>query len=142
MTEMEAKIREILTPEQQVKFDAGIKKMHEEMEKRGGRRHGWEGGQARERTGGVGMRTIRRGCAIGACALLCWAGACAGAARASESRAITLKSAIETALKANVDLRQAANQTESQEISVRSSTMDFFPSLRLSLGASRGYGKD
>lgn len=43
MGEMEAKIREILTPEQQVKFDAGIKKMHEEMEKRGGRRHGWEG---------------------------------------------------------------------------------------------------
>jgi len=45
MSEMEAKIREILTPEQQVKYDAGIMKMHEEMEKRGGRRHGWEGGR-------------------------------------------------------------------------------------------------
>ncbi|MFA4947359.1 MAG: TolC family protein [Candidatus Krumholzibacteriia bacterium] len=88
------------------------------------------------------MRTIRRGCAIGACAFLCWAGAYAGVATASEGRAITLKDAIETALKANVDLRQVANQTESREISVRSSTMDFFPSLRLSLGASRGYGKD
>ena len=43
MSEMEAKIREILTPEQQVKYDAGIRKMHEEMEKRGGRRHGREG---------------------------------------------------------------------------------------------------
>ena len=88
------------------------------------------------------MRTLRKGWIIGACAFLCWAGARAGAAIASESRAITLKSAIETALEANVDLRQAANQTESREISVRSSTMDFFPSLRLSMGASRGYGKD
>jgi len=43
MNEMEARIREILTPEQQVKYDAGIKKMHDEMDKRGGRRHEWEG---------------------------------------------------------------------------------------------------
>ena len=43
MNEMEGKIREILTPEQQVKYDTGIKKMHEEMDKRGGRRHEWEG---------------------------------------------------------------------------------------------------
>jgi outer membrane protein len=63
-------------------------------------------------------------------------------ARGAETRAITLANAIETALTANVDLRQAANQTESQRISVRSSTMDFLPNLRLSLGASRGYGKD
>jgi Spy/CpxP family protein refolding chaperone len=43
MSEMEAMIREVLTPEQQVKYDAGIKKMHEEMDKRGGRKHEWEG---------------------------------------------------------------------------------------------------
>jgi outer membrane protein len=88
------------------------------------------------------MRTIRRGCAIGACAFLCWAGSVAAPARGAETRAITLKDAIETALKANTDLRQAAYQTESQRISVRSSKMDFLPDLKLSLGASRGYGKD
>jgi hypothetical protein len=44
MNEMEAKIREILTPEQQLKFDAGITKMQEEMQKRGARRHGWDRG--------------------------------------------------------------------------------------------------
>ncbi len=43
MTEMEAKIREILTPEQQVKFDAKIRKMREEMERRRDRKHGWNG---------------------------------------------------------------------------------------------------
>jgi Spy/CpxP family protein refolding chaperone len=43
MSEMEAKIREVLTPEQQVKYDAGIKKMHEEMDRRGGGKHEWEG---------------------------------------------------------------------------------------------------
>jgi Spy/CpxP family protein refolding chaperone len=32
--QMEERIREILTPEQQVKFDAGIKKMQEDMRKR------------------------------------------------------------------------------------------------------------
>ncbi len=88
------------------------------------------------------MRTIQRRCAIGACAFLVWTGAVGGIARGAETRAITLKGAIETALEANIDLRQAANQTESQEISVRRSKMDFLPSLRLSLGASRGYGKD
>jgi Spy/CpxP family protein refolding chaperone len=41
MDEMEARIREVLTPGQQTKFDAGIKKMHEEMDKRGAGRHGW-----------------------------------------------------------------------------------------------------
>jgi outer membrane protein len=80
--------------------------------------------------------------AVSACLLLCCIGAIPGAGRTSESRTITLRDAIETALKANVDLRQAANQTESREISVRRSAMDFFPSLRLSMGASRGYGKD
>ena len=98
--------------------------------------------KARKRTGGATMNAMQRGCAIGACAFLCWAGAIMGAARASEVRAITLKGAIETALEANIDLRQSAYQTESREISVRTSTMDFFPSIRLSLGASRAYGKD
>ena len=88
------------------------------------------------------MRTLQRGCAIGACAFLCWAGAFWGGARASEDRAITIKDAIEAALNANVDLRQAANQAEAQEISVRRSKMDFLPNLRLSMGASRAYGKD
>lgn len=36
--QMEARIREILTPEQQVKYDAGIKKMQEDMFKREGKR--------------------------------------------------------------------------------------------------------
>ncbi len=79
---------------------------------------------------------------IAACALLFLAGAAAAPAWSAETRTITLKNAIETALGANVDLRQAANQTESQEIALRRSTMDFLPNLRLSLGASRGYGKD
>jgi len=88
------------------------------------------------------MGILRRWSAICTCAVLCWACSYAGAARAAESKAITLKDAIETALKANVDLRQAANQTESQEISVRRSKVDFLPNLRLSMGASRAYGKD
>jgi outer membrane protein len=88
------------------------------------------------------MRITHRWCAIGACAVLCWAGAFAGAALASEGMAITLKSAVEAALKANVDLRQASMQTESQEIAVRRNKADFLPSLRLSMGASRAYGKD
>jgi Spy/CpxP family protein refolding chaperone len=48
MDEMEGRIREILTPAQQAKYDAGIKKMREEMDKRGGRRHDW-GGAKHER---------------------------------------------------------------------------------------------
>jgi outer membrane protein len=88
----------------------------------------------------MGRTTIKR--RIGAFACLCLAAAVAGPARGAEPKTITLKSAIETALAANIDLRQAASQTESREISVRSSAMDFFPSVRLSMGASRGYGKD
>jgi outer membrane protein len=88
------------------------------------------------------MRRIRGVFAIGACFVLCSAGAIMRPARGAETMTITIRDAIATALKANVDLRQAANQTESRKISVRNSTMDFFPNLRLSLGASRGYGKD
>ena len=44
MSEMEAKIREVLTPEQQAKFDARIERMLRDMEKRESRRHGWDGG--------------------------------------------------------------------------------------------------
>ena len=51
MNEMEARIREVLTPEQQAKYDARIKAMHEEMDRRGARRHGWDGGR-REREPG------------------------------------------------------------------------------------------
>ena len=88
------------------------------------------------------MSKMQRACAICACAFLCWAGVMTGPARGTAKRAITLKDAIETALEANIDLRQAANQTESREILVRRSAMDFFPTLRLSAGTSRGYGKD
>jgi len=88
------------------------------------------------------MGILRRRSALCTCAVLCWACSYAGAAWAAESKAITLRDAIETALEANVDLRQAAIQTESQEISVRRSKMDFLPNLRLSMGASRAYGKD
>ena len=88
------------------------------------------------------MGILRKRVSVGACAVLCWVCSYASAAWPAQTEAITLKNAIETALKANVDLRQAANQTESQEISVRRSKMDFFPNLRLSLGASRAYGKD
>ncbi len=79
---------------------------------------------------------------IGVFACLCLAAAFAGPARGAETKTIALKDAIATALESNVDLRQAASQTESREISVGRSTMDFFPSVRLSMGASRGYGKD
>jgi outer membrane protein len=77
-------------------------------------------------------------------ALWCWClvAALAGPARGAELKTITLKDAIATALEANIDLRQAASQTESREISVNRSTMDFFPSVRLSMGASKGYSKD
>lgn len=51
MSEMEAKIREVLTPEQQTKFDAGIERMHQEMEKRGEKRHGWDGRRHEEGSG-------------------------------------------------------------------------------------------
>lgn len=51
MSEMEAKIREVLTPEQQAKFDAGIERMRREMEKRESRRHGWDGGPHEEGPG-------------------------------------------------------------------------------------------
>jgi hypothetical protein len=51
MGEMEAKIRAVLTPEQQTKYDATIERMHEEMRKRGERRHGWDGGPHEERPG-------------------------------------------------------------------------------------------
>lgn len=79
---------------------------------------------------------------IGAFACLCLAAAFAGPVRGAEPKTIALKDAIATALEANVNLRQAASQTESREISVGRSEMDFFPSVRLSMGASRGYGKD
>jgi Spy/CpxP family protein refolding chaperone len=49
-TQMEARIREILTPEQQTKFDAGLKKMQEDMRKRDdmrNRRAPWPGGEPR-----------------------------------------------------------------------------------------------
>jgi hypothetical protein len=52
MSEMEARIREVLTPEQQVKFDDGIKKMREEMDRRGGRRHDWDGRKHQSRPRG------------------------------------------------------------------------------------------
>jgi len=80
--------------------------------------------------------------AVSACLLLCCIGAIPGAGRTSESRTITLRDAIETALKANIDLRQAASLAESREISVRRSKTDFLPNLRLSMGASRSYGKE
>ena len=77
----------------------------------------------------------------GAFAVLIWASVAAGAARAADTKAISLKNAIDTALKTNVDLRQAASLAESKEISVRRSKTDFLPDLRLSLGASQAYGK-
>jgi outer membrane protein TolC len=95
--------------------------------------------ETRERTGGIGMSTMQRAIAVCVCAFLCAASA---PARGAETRTITLKDAIETALRANTDLQQAAAQTESQEISVKRSVMDFFPTVRLSLGTSRSYGKD
>ena len=78
---------------------------------------------------------------IGAFAVLIWAVVAAGAARAADTKTISLKNAIDTALKANVDLRQSASLVESREISVRRSKADFLPDLRLSLGASQSYGK-
>jgi outer membrane protein len=88
------------------------------------------------------MSRMQRVCVISSCALLCWAAAFSGPAHGAETMTITLRGAIETALRANTDLRQAAAQTESQEISVRRSAMDFFPTVRLAMGTSRSYGKD
>lgn len=88
----------------------------------------------------MGRITVMR--LISAFACWCLAAAVAGPLRGAETRTITLKSAIETALAANIGLRQAASQTESREIAYRSSAMDFFPSVRLSMGASKGYSKD
>jgi len=77
---------------------------------------------------------------IGACAVLIWAVVAVGAARAADTKTISLKNAIDAALKANVDLRQAATLTESREISVRRSKADFLPDLKVSVGASKSYG--
>jgi outer membrane protein len=79
---------------------------------------------------------------IAACAMLTWALVVACAARAEDAKAISLKEAIDTALKTNVDLLRATSLTESQEISLRRSKTDFLPDLRLSLGATRSYGKE
>ena len=84
-----------------------------------------------------GRRFALRLCVIAGCMS---AGLGAGPAWAGE--AITLKSAIETALKGNIDLKQVTNQFESQEIAVKRSKMDFFPDLRLSMGTSRSYSKE
>jgi len=86
-------------------------------------------------------RRMRRAAAIGLMVIgpLCM-GAGAGGAWAAE--AITLKGAIEKALEANIDLKQAANQVESQEIAASRSAMDFFPDARLSMGTSRSYSKE
>lgn len=52
MGEMEAQIREVLTPEQRTKYDARIERFHLEMEKRGGGRHHWDGGPRGDGSGG------------------------------------------------------------------------------------------
>jgi outer membrane protein len=87
------------------------------------------------------MRTMRRRLVIAACSILCCACLAPVGSRAAEGGSITLKSAIETALSANIDLRQAMSLVESRAISVRSSKTQFLPDLRLSMGASRSYGK-
>jgi outer membrane protein len=78
--------------------------------------------------------------AICVCSLLCclWA---APPARPAEPTAITLRDAIDTALKANIDLRQAVSVAETREIALRRSKMDFLPDLRMSMGTSRSYSK-
>lgn len=43
MGEMEAQIREVLTPEQRTKYDARIERFHLEMQKRGARGPRWDG---------------------------------------------------------------------------------------------------
>jgi outer membrane protein len=79
--------------------------------------------------------------AASACLLLCCMGAGTSGGWASTGKTITLRDAIETALKANIDLMQATNLVEAKELSVKRSRTDFLPDLRLSMGTSRSYSK-
>jgi outer membrane protein len=87
------------------------------------------------------MRQLLRPPAVAGCAILMLTSVLAGAARPAETVSIALKDAVQMALKANLALRQAANATETSEIAVKRSEMDFFPDVRLSMGASQSYGK-
>jgi outer membrane protein len=84
---------------------------------------------------------MKRWFVVGVCALLCCACAAAGSTRAAEKMTVTLKGAIDTALKANIALREAANLTESQEISLATTRNDFLPNVGFSAGTSRSYSK-
>lgn len=83
-------------------------------------------------------RWMRRVAAIG---LVVIGPLCAGAGGAQAAETITLRGAIEKALEANIDLRQAASQVETREIAARRSTMEFFPNVNLSAGTSRAYSR-
>jgi len=86
-------------------------------------------------------RRIRAGAAACAWAILIALCSAPGAARASEAREITLKDAIATALRSNVDLAQAATAVDSRKVGVTQSEADFLPSLGASARAGRSYSR-
>ncbi len=73
-----------------------------------------------------------------AAAVLCFgfAGAAAG------ERAVTLGDAVAEALRANLDLRQAATLPEASRIALRRSAYDFLPSAGFSAHASQSWAKE
>jgi outer membrane protein len=83
---------------------------------------------------------MRMGTAACGCALLV-ALCCAPAARADEPRQITLKDAVDTALRSNVDLAQAATTVDSRRIAVTQNEAGFFPSLSASARSGKSWSR-
>lgn len=68
--------------------------------------------------------------------------AAAGVTGAEEIKSLTLEKAVEIALDANLNLKQAANQVASGEISVNQKKANFYPDLTLSSISSKRFGKE
>jgi outer membrane protein len=70
------------------------------------------------------------------------AGLTGGNARAEEPNTLTLNEALEIALGANLNLKQAANQVASSQISVNQKKANFYPDLGLSSTATKRFFKE
>jgi outer membrane protein len=84
---------------------------------------------------------MQTGAAACACAMLIALCPAPGGARADEPREITLKDAIATALRSNVDLAQAASTVDSRRVGVTQNEADFLPNLGVSARSGRSYSR-
>jgi len=66
----------------------------------------------------------------------------AGSASAAEVKTLTLEKAIEIALEANINIKQAANQVTLGKISVNRNKANFLPDLGVSAQSSKRYTKE